>query len=93
MFPSQVGRTRRKLAHMLSERFGVVIDPAKIQQNIDVYSRETGLPRWFVNVYFPERNDTVYIHAWDTMSDVLKYGLAVVYDKGSMIEVCADEKA
>lgn len=86
-----VGRTRKRLAAVLSSHFGVTIDGGYIHQMNSPDQRELDLPRWGVYVDLPGR-PSVWVHSWDTMGDVLRFGLAVVKDEETMIQVCADER-
>ena len=76
-----VGRVRTRLAEILSDHFGYVIDP---EQFIIVqgFWRKVDVYRWEVLVWHNEiRTLRVYLGCWQTMTDFLKhYKSGIVVD-------------
>jgi hypothetical protein len=85
------GRTRQRLAALLSDHFNVVLSPLAIRQNNYPAARELDLCRWYADIHFSDRGLTVFVYSWDTMADILKYGIATVNDESTRIQVCANE--
>lgn len=78
------GRVRVKLAEIIERELGCQCDPYDIWQNNTPSAKWLDLARWGVTCRFPD-GATKNIHSWDTMTAIVKHGLAVVSDDG---EVC-----
>lgn len=80
------GRTRERLAALLKAKLNIDVDPSDILQNNTPWSKQMDLCRWCCD----GKRDGNFVHvaSWDRMGDILKHGLAVVFDKGNELEVC-----
>jgi hypothetical protein len=82
------GRTRIKLAELLSKELGVEVRPEAIWQNNYPAAKWLDLARWGVPVNIPGLGKNVNVHSWDTMGEIVKNGVAIVSRESIGIEVC-----
>jgi hypothetical protein len=83
------GRTRIKLAKILSEELGVEVLPENIWQNNYPAAKWLDLARWGVDANIPGLGNNVNVHSWDTMGEIVKKGVAIVSRESTGIEVCS----
>lgn len=81
------GRTRERLAELIRAEFGCECDPAEIWMNNYPAARLLDLARWGVTCQFPDRTRR-NVHSWDTMTDIVRAGLAFVAGDHLQMEVC-----
>jgi hypothetical protein len=75
------GRTRRKLAKMLSEYFHATVHPEDIWENRSPAYRLMDLARWGVDIN--GRN----VHSFSTMGFIVKSGIAICSEDGCNVEL------
>jgi hypothetical protein len=75
------GRTRRKLAKMLSDYFHTPVYPEEIWENRSPAYRLMDLARWGVTVN--GRN----VHSFSTMGFITKSGIAIVQEDNCSVEL------
>jgi len=85
------GRTRTKLAEMIRAEFHCECNPHEIWTNNYPAARWLDLARWGVTCQFPD-GLTRNVHSWDTMTDIVRYGLATVAIDRHGAEVCYKDK-
>jgi hypothetical protein len=83
------GRTRIKLAALLSKELGLVIEPEDIWDNNYPAAKWLDLARWGVDARPPGKAFKINVHSWDTMGEIVKKGVAVVSRDHCGIEVCS----
>jgi hypothetical protein len=71
----RIGRTRHRLAEMLSEALGEYVDPADIWSQSGAYRTQVRHDAlvWGVGTQ---------IGSWDTMTDCVKHGFTVTRERG-----------
>jgi hypothetical protein len=77
------GRTRIKLAKMLTELLGRPVNPTDIWDNNYPEARMVDAARW--GAYLPGG----HIHSWDTMGDCVKKGIEASPRSGGEMEISA----
>lgn len=85
------GKTRERLAEMIREEFNCECDPNEIWMNRHPAAKWLDLARWGVTCRFPD-GLTRNVHSWDTMTNIVRFGLAVVDIDTHGVEVCFKEK-
>lgn len=84
----KVGRTKQRLAKLLSDRLGVTVNPNDMWMNRN--AEMAGCARWGVWVVIEGLNVSVY--SWDTMTECLKRGFVISHES-SRICVVVDDPA
>jgi hypothetical protein len=73
---SRIGRTRLKLARMLTERFPEleIVDPFLLQPQIPIYaSAQFDCCKWDANLPLKARG-SYHVYSWSTMGDLVRHG-------------------
>ena len=96
-----VGDTRRKLAAMLEQLTGWLVEPHKICRTNPTNQYFEDCCAWDVWCDVPSNNEEhfpAHIYSWDRMKDCVKYGVVKVDSQHATagpqkfdIEVCANE--
>lgn len=89
MSRNKPGRTRIRLAQMLTKALGVPVSPDLIWDNNYPEARLLGLARW--GCYVPNGNLVIHVCSWDTMGNCVSSGFDFLKpDRNEFyIEVCA----
>ncbi len=82
------GRTKQRIARLLSERLKVPVDPEEFWANRN--AEQIGCARWGIWVVINGRNTNV--HSWDTMTECLQRGFVLSHEDTG-ISVVVDDPA
>ncbi len=83
------GRTKQKMARLLSERLGVQLDPNNFWANRN--AEQVGCARWGIWAVINGQNTNVY--SWDTMTECLQRGFVLSNESTSTVCVVVDDPA
>lgn len=87
----RVGSTRRKLAEILSAKFGAPFRAEDIWQQYPVYVRWWGCALWGAVSYHPGGSTHLSVASWDTMTNCVKHGIVYTRYSALDIEVSVDD--
>jgi hypothetical protein len=80
------GRTRIKLAKLLTDLLGFSVDPEDIWDNNYPEAKYLDLCRW--GAYLKNGRKSVHIASWDRMVDCVKEGITMFATDDFSFEIC-----
>jgi len=85
----KVGKTKQRMAKMLSEQLGTTIDPNDFWANYN--AEKVGCARW--GVWAIINGESVHVYSWDTMTECVKKGFVFSKERDRTVCVVVNDPA
>lgn len=82
----KVGRTRKRLAELITDLTGWAVDPERIQRTNPTNQHWEDCCAWDVWCVGPN-GVTAHVYSWSTMKDCVKHGIARVEDRDNHLDL------